>query len=210
MFMTIALLCLCLLLALLLLRCPPAVPPPPHVIPVPPPRHVSFSLVSSNTLPISPAHRRWSSPFHKRKSSPPDSPDIPVDQFGRILPSSPASEMLPSPKPSRRLSTSLHLSFTGKRRSSSVSCTSTLIHLDQVDARASLPSTPATRSPPQRTRFMNPFSKRSRSRTLSPSSNNTAPLSSPSSPPPRHRTLVNKFKSIFKSTSPEPEPNHPA
>ncbi|KAG6380965.1 hypothetical protein JVT61DRAFT_5360 [Boletus reticuloceps] len=214
MFMTIALLCLlCLLLALILLRSPPAVSPPPHVIPVPPPRHVSFSLVSSDSsysLPTSPAHRRWSSPFHKRKSSPPDSPDIPVDQFGRILASSPASEMLPSPKPSRRLSTSLHLSFTGKRRSSSVSCTSTLIHLDQVDARASLPSTPATRSPPQRTRFVNPFSKRSRSRTLSPPSNNTALLSSPSGmsipSSPRRRTLVNKFKSIFKSTSPEPSP----
>jgi hypothetical protein len=191
MFMTIALLCLLFaLFAVLRRRPPPAVSPhTPHPTPdpLPPPqpptlplptRHVSFSLVSSDTscsLPIapSPVQRRWSSPFHKRKFSAPDSPR-PVDQFGRILPSSPP-DVHSSPKSARRLSTPLRLSFASRRASSSVSCTSTLSHLDQVDARAPSPpsSTSATRpsTPPQRTRFVNPFSKHSRSRTLSPPSN---------------------------------------
>ena len=252
MSMTIVLSLLLLLLALFLFRPSPAV-----VIPVVPPRpHVSFSTSNSP----SPVRRRWSSPFHKRKSSPPDSPraDIfaSVDQFGRILASPAASDMRPSsPKPSRRLSTPLRLSFTSKRRASTASCTSTLVHLDQVDTCVPSPqsSTSTTQSPLQRTRFVNPFSKRSRSRTLSPPSNNLvvyppslfnsciatfkspdtslpslSAFSSPSSPPAREsfifsryslhdvsppigrRTLVNRFKSIFKPIPPEPSPVIPS
>ncbi|KAF8560132.1 hypothetical protein OG21DRAFT_1502477 [Imleria badia] len=215
MFTTIALLCLIfLLLALLILR-----PSSTVVIPVSPPyTHRRVSFVTSSPVPP-----RWSSPFHKR---PPDSPPTPqpdvlasVDQFGRILLSSPASDI--SPKPSRRLSTPLRLSFASKRRSSTASCTSTLIHLDQVDTCVPSPqsSTSATQSPLQRTRFVNPFNKHPRSRTLSPpitfKSPDTPPstISSPSSavsPPERRRTLVNKFKSIFKSIPPEPSPVIPS
>ncbi|KAI9570352.1 hypothetical protein HD554DRAFT_2085651 [Boletus coccyginus] len=235
MLATIALLCLLsAILALLLLRPlpalpalpPPPTPHPPPPLPLTPPlpiRHVSFSDTSYSP----PAQPRWSFPFRKRKSAPDSQPSSPppVDQFGRILPS--------SPKSARRLSTPIRLS--SKRRSSTASCTSTLIHLDQVDTRAPSPpsSTPATLSftPPPRSRFVNPFSKHSRSRTLSPPSNNLivcpslsfnsctgtsmsldssslnpSRMSSPSSPPARHRTIVNKLKSIFKSTPPVPPP----
>ena len=192
MLATIALLCLLSALLAVLRRRPlSALPPPsPHLplvspSPLPPPlpqtpplpiRHVSFSDTSFSLPASPPALRRWSSPFRKRKSAPDSRPytahssPAPVDQFGRILPSPPAS----SPKSARRLSTPLRLS-SSKRRSSSASCTSTLIHLDRVDTRApSPPSTPATQpfTPPQRSRFANPFSKHSRSRTLSPPSNN--------------------------------------
>lgn len=189
MFVAALLALLAALLALLLLRAPPLPVPPPVQLPRPPDpptRHVSFSLASSATpqslsAPPSvslPSHRRWSSPFNKRKSPASDpphpytaqTPPVPVDQFGRFSSSSrPASfHTHPSPKSPRRLFTPPRFSLSGRWRSSSVS---TPIPLDQVDTRpppstaASLPS-----PPPQRTRFVNPFKKHSRSRTLSPPS----------------------------------------
>ena len=180
--MTIALLCLLLLLiAILLLRPTPALSTP-RLIPASPPPHplslqsrqVSFSIVSSNTsYSPDPVQRRWSK---NRKPFIPDAPRPPqlalaqkplaasVDQLGYDVHS--------PPKSLKPLSTPLRLSFTSKRRSSSASCTSTLIHLDQVDTRATSPlsSTSTTQSPLQRTRFVNPFTKHTRSRTLSPPS----------------------------------------
>lgn len=160
----------------------------PHSPPLPT-RHVSFSPLGSDTsysLPVSsspprPILRRWSSPFHKRTHSPSASPCAPqsytpppsVDAFGRLPPSSssPSFHVHTSPKSARRLSTPLRLSLTSKRRSSSVSYTSTSIPLDRVDAHAPSPASHSS-PPPQRTRFVNPFRKRSRSRTPSPPSNN--------------------------------------
>lgn len=203
MFM-IALLCLLLaFLALLLLRIPhtqsplPVPTTPDHHLPPPlPTRHVSFSLVSADTscsLPASssaslPVHRRWPSPFHKRSSSVSASPcapqpsssqnyPAPVDQFGCLPPSSsPASfDIHLFTKSPRRLSTPLRLSLTTKPRSSSASCKSTSVRLDQVDSQPLSPplftSPPQSSLPLQRTRFVNPFRKHSRSRTLSPPSN---------------------------------------
>lgn len=182
-----------LLLAVLLLRPSPTVsisvsPPPPLQT-----RRVSFSLVTSDTS-YSLAQRRWSSPFYKRKYSaldPPRAPQshaphsypiTPVDQFGRIS---------PFDKPLRRLSltTPLRLSFTRKRRFSSVS---TLVDLDQVDTS----STSATQSPLWRAGFVNPFGKHPRSGTLSPPGNHLIDYSSPS-----FDSCIGSFKSTYTSSS---------
>ncbi|KAH0838103.1 hypothetical protein J3R83DRAFT_6348 [Lanmaoa asiatica] len=229
----IAILALILALLLILILHPPPIhlpETPDHLPPLPPqspplsPRHVSFSLVSSDTsysIPLSPVslpiYRRWSSPFQRRKSSASDSPSAPqpytaqnspalVDQFGPLPPSS-------SPKSARRLSNHLRLPLSSKRRSFSDSSTPTL----NTHAPSPPPSTSAAQSSPplQRPRFVNPFSKHSRSRTLSPpsafksldsSSAHPSDMSPPSPPPPGRRSLVNKFKSVFKSVSPEPSP----